>query len=200
MTLKPSTESLQWDQIFHQPNQPYPLDLGCGAGHYLAKLATKNPKINYVGVEIHETLAKLANEEHALLGNYSIVWANLLHHQTMDLLLASLPKGEPSSVSILHPDPNFKKKHKKRDVVTAGLVERFHHDLLPGTLVYVQSDVKEVQLEMNALFTATSSGFESMELFHDAPLLGIPTDREIAAVEDGGHIYRNIYRRVYDLV
>ena len=80
-------------------------------------------------------------------------------------------------------------------------MERFYDDLLPGTLVYVQSDVKEVQLEMNALFTATSSGFESMELFHDdAPLLGIPTDREIAAVEDGGHIYRNIYRRVYDLV
>ena len=133
MTLKPSTESLQWDEIFHQPNQPYHLDLGCGAGHYLAKLATKNPNINYVGVEIHETLVKLANEEHALLGNYSIVWANLLHHQTLDLLLESLPNGEPSSVSILHPDPNFKKKHKKRDVVTAGLGEFY---FLNFTIIY----------------------------------------------------------------
>lgn len=126
--LKPSPESLDWKANLQDPTLPYHLDLGCGTGKYLSLLAKKNKKINWIGVEVNNWIAEEQKEQkenklHA--GNYSFIWANLLHPESLDFILSSLPKGEPTSVSILHPDPCFKKKHKKRDMVSQKLGEFF---------------------------------------------------------------------------
>ena len=36
----------KWENKFHK-KQPMELELGCGKGTFIAKLAVKNPKINY---------------------------------------------------------------------------------------------------------------------------------------------------------
>ena len=199
-TLKPNPDLINWNATSKiNPKHPFHLDLGSGAGHYLATLATTNPATNYIGVEIIEHLVTNANAKHTDLHNYSMVWANLLHPETISELLSSMPNGEPSSISILHPDPNFKKKHKKRDLVTNALLNTLSLELESGTLIYVQTDVEELFEEMILKFTEHYD-FEEVEIENrEEPLLGVATDREAAVLKDGGEVYKKVFRKMHIL-
>ena len=194
--LKPSPESIQWPQVFkNSAASSFHLDLGSGCGEYLSKVALNQPDINWIGVEIKKRMVEYANEKHNGVDNYTMVWANLLNRETLDLLFQSLPTGEPASISILHPDPNFKKKHKKRMLVTESLLDAVSSNVDPGTLVYVQTDVCDMDIEMHAVFDKHLLFEEMKEMELDEPILGVPTNREAAVVRGGGAIYRRCYRR-----
>lgn len=201
-TLKPTPEDLAWSTVFKDSRATeYHLDLGSGSGKYLAQVAKNRPDTNWIGVELKEGLVKDANEQFGPeVPNFSMVWANLLHPQTLDLLFKSLPDGEPSSVSILHPDPNFKVRHKKRDVITARLLDTLAYHLDPGTYVYTQTDVLAMDEDIHALFQRHACFDRMKEVDLDQPLLGVPTDRERYVLEDGEAVYRRCYRRTFDLV
>lgn len=42
----------RWRKTFARPGQPLHLELGCGKGGFLARLASRNPDVNYIGVDI----------------------------------------------------------------------------------------------------------------------------------------------------
>lgn len=69
--------------------------------------------------------------------------------------------------------------------------------LLPGSLIYLQTDVFEKSEEMNELFKAPTSGFEevAIENQEESLLEGIPTDREVNVKKKNGEIWKNIFRR-----
>ena len=64
-------------------------------------------------------------------------------------------------VTILHPDPHFKTKHKKRRIVQATMVRQLAREMRPGARVYLQSDVEELTRgharEIRALFPTGAS-------------------------------------------
>jgi len=202
-SLKPTPESIDWSTIFEQSDaKKYHLDLGSGSGLYLSEVAKENRDTNWIGVEIKENLVNHANDVFGHnVNNYTMIWANLLQNETLSILFNSLPKGEPSSVSILHPDPNFKKRMKKRDLVTKPFVDLLSYHLDPGTLVYTQSDVLQVDHEIHTIFTNHPLFEEMKNIKKDLPLLGIPTDREQAILDEGkSNIYRRCYRRTFELI
>ncbi|RRT85164.1 hypothetical protein B296_00005499 [Ensete ventricosum] len=104
------------------------------------------------------------------------------------------------------PDPHFKKRHHKRRVVQASLVDSISKRLSIGGQVFVQSDVLELALDMRNQFDARFDVFEHVDTIDNIFVcdtqgwvlhnpMGIRTEREIHAELEGARIYRRIYQK-----
>ncbi|TMW64390.1 hypothetical protein Poli38472_013012 [Pythium oligandrum] len=176
-----------WTACFAQPELPIHLDIGCARGKYLNAVAAEaDGRMNFVGVEIRQSVLDEAKEEAELrkLRNIAFIHANMNFQQS--LLIPSLP-GPIQSVSIFHPDPWMKKRHIKRRLVTDEFAQELADLLADRTPIFVQTDVQELFEYMVEIFEA--SGRYDFEPMPTNPF-GIPTDREKFVTNQGGDIYR----------
>ncbi|KAF1877315.1 hypothetical protein Lal_00012087 [Lupinus albus] len=121
-----------WNMVFADPTLPLMVDIGCGSGRFLMWLAKRNPKVsNYLGLEIRQKLVKRAElwVKDMTLDNIHFLFANATI--SFKQLVESYP-GPLRLVSILCPDPHFKKRHHKRRVLQKPLVGAIVDNLIPG--------------------------------------------------------------------
>ncbi|KAA8497635.1 tRNA (guanine-N(7)-)-methyltransferase [Porphyridium purpureum] len=178
--------------FYARPDLPFHVDVGCAKGRFCLEMAQRYPHINFLGLEIREPLVGQANEWAAALGltNVHFLFANALVH--MDTVLAALPFARQSleTVSVLHPDPQFKKRHHKRRTVNAAFASSIAHHLRTGGRVVLQSDVLEVATEMRDIFAARPEfELQSTEWLPNPPM-GIQTERERACLSRNEPVYR----------
>ncbi|KAL9303509.1 hypothetical protein ACSQ67_020772 [Phaseolus vulgaris] len=194
-----------WNQVFADPMLPLMVDIGCGSGRFLMWLAKRTPKQrNFLGLEIRERIVKRAetwakdlalNNIHFLFANATISFKQLVESYPGPLVL----------VSILCPDPHFKKRHHKRRVLQKPLVGAIVDNLMPGGQVFVQSDVLEVALDMRNQFDEVEA-LKHIDVSNPAMLcdsegwllsnsMGIRTEREIHAELEGAKIFRRLYQK-----
>ncbi|URE09297.1 Putative methyltransferase [Musa troglodytarum] len=112
-----------WKEVFRDPSLPLMLDIGSGSGRFLLWLAKNCPeRRNYLGLEIRQKLVERSQfwAEELGLANIHFMFANAT--VSFEPLVSTYP-GPLMLVSILCPDPYFKKRHHKRRVVQASLVD-----------------------------------------------------------------------------
>lgn len=182
-----------WNQVYSNLSLPFHLDLGCARGKFLLEMASLQPNINFLGIEIRQPLVIEANrlKDEQNLTNLHYLFANV--NNSLTEILNSLPVEKIELVMIQFPDPWFKKKHHKRRVVQPEIVEILA-DLLPNKAqVFLQSDIQEVAEEMCELFLANSHfhPLKSEIWLRDNPL-PIMTEREIATINKGEPVYRRM--------
>ncbi|MEA5603406.1 tRNA (guanosine(46)-N7)-methyltransferase TrmB [Nostoc sp. UHCC 0252] len=188
---------LDWEKIFAKPNQPLHLDIGCAKGQFLLKMASIEPNWNYLGLEIREPLVVEANKlrSELALTNLHYLFCNV--NNSLRSLLSSLPPGSLQRVTIQFPDPWFKTRHAKRRVVQPELVAELASYLAVGGVVFVQSDMEFIAVEMRDRFAAHPAyqkvGTE--EWLAENPL-PVPTEREIGTQKKGEPVYRALFERV----
>lgn len=123
--------------------------------------------------------------------------------------LVSTYPGPLTFVSILCPDPHFKRRHQKRRVLQRPLVESISKNLTTGGQVFLQSDVLEVAIDMRMQFDSASKEFMHIDAIGQSFLcdadgwllqnpMGIRTEREIHAELEGSKIYRRLYVKGHD--
>ncbi|KAG6750861.1 hypothetical protein POTOM_045376 [Populus tomentosa] len=219
-----------WKEVFRDPTLPLMVDIGSGpaeagcillasflpsflslystsgSGRFLIWLAKRNPDSgNYLGLEIRQKLVKRAEfwVKELALTNIHFLFANATI--SFRQLVLSYP-GPLMLVSILCPDPHFKKRHHKRRVVQKTLVDNIISHLVPGGKVFLQSDVLDVAVHMRSQFDGESEALQHIdELDRRVPCdsdgwlldnpLGIRSDREIHAEFEGAKIYRRLYQK-----
>ncbi|XP_058743391.1 uncharacterized protein LOC131616152 [Vicia villosa] len=194
-----------WNQVFADPALPLMVDIGCGSGRFLMWLAKRTPKVrNYLGLEIRQRMVKRAElwVKDLALDNIHFLFANA--PISFKQLVESYP-GPLQLVSILCPDPHFKKKHHKRRVLQKPLVGAIVDNLTPGGQVFIQSDVVEVALDMKNQFDEVDALSHIDTLNPAIPCdsdgwllsnpMGIRTEREIHAEFEGAKIYRRLYEK-----
>lgn len=185
---------LDWEKVYTQPNKPLHLDIGCAKGRFLLKMAQIEPNWNYLGLEIREPLVVEANQVRSELGvtNLHYLFCNV--NNSLRSLLSSLPTGTLQRVSIQFPDPWFKTRHAKRRVVQPELVAELANYLAVGGVVFLQSDIKFVAVEMRDRF-AENPAFQQLgtgEWLAENPL-PVPTEREIGTQSKGEPVYRALF-------
>ncbi|KHG00987.1 tRNA (guanine-N(7)-)-methyltransferase [Gossypium arboreum] len=120
--------------------------------------------------------------------------------------LVSTYPGPLALVSILCPDPHFKKRHHKRRVVQTPLVNSILTRLMPEGKVFIQSDVVDVAEDMRKQFDEESGVLQHIDTVDPSVLcdnegwllnnpMGIRTEREIHAEFEGAKIYRRLYQK-----
>ncbi|MCC5647556.1 tRNA (guanosine(46)-N7)-methyltransferase TrmB [Nostoc sp. CHAB 5824] len=190
-----------WEKIYAKPNQPLHLDIGCAKGQFLMNMAKIEPNWNFLGLEIREPLVVEANKLRSELGftNLYYLFCNVnnslrRHSPPQASLLSSLPPGSLQRVTIQFPDPWFKTRHAKRRVVQPELVAELANYLAVGGVVFLQSDMEFVAVEMRDRFAANPA-YQKVgtgEWLAENPL-PVPTEREIGTQKKGEPVYRALF-------
>ncbi|PSB19682.1 tRNA (guanosine(46)-N7)-methyltransferase TrmB [Phormidesmis priestleyi ULC007] len=189
-------QSPDWEKIYADLTQPLHLDIGCGRGRFLLKMAQLQPEWNFLGLEIREPLVEQALSFRDELGLQNLHYLFCNVNNSLPALFTNLEPGTLQQVTIQFPDPWFKRKHQKRRVVQPQVVEELALHLSDRGQVFVQSDVEEVAIEMVDRFSAHAAfQRQGHDWLSDNPL-PVPTERESSTIERGEAVYRALFNKV----
>ena len=187
---------LDWEQIYLNSTQPLHLDIGCARGQFLLEMAKLEPSWNYLGLEIREVLVDdaILTTRKLNLTNLHYLFCNV--NNTLTPLLESLSPKTLQRVTIQFPDPWFKNRHAKRRLLQPQLVAELATYLASGGMVFLQSDIEGLLLEMRDRF-ATHPDFtlQSLEPLLTANPLPVATEREQTTLLRGEPVYRAVFIR-----
>ena len=186
-----------WHHIYADPSRPLLVDLGSARGRFLWRMAQERPEWNYLGLEIRKALIEEANawRDRDQLTNLHYLFCNVTH--ALDEVLASLPEGTLREITILYPDPWFKKKHHKRRMVQPEVVNTIARYLPVEGKVYLMSDVEEVAQYMANLFEKHPAFLRKQPLWLPENPLPVASEREVAALRLGRPVYRTFFVRTF---
>jgi tRNA (guanine-N7-)-methyltransferase len=121
-------EALAAGRAFAAPPREVWLEIGFGAGEHLIEQAKANPDVGIVGCEpfLNGVVAALAGLKRERLSNVR------LRRGDAQGLIEAAPDAFFSRVFILYPDPWAKRRHHKRRVITARMVEALAR-VMPGS-------------------------------------------------------------------
>jgi tRNA (guanine-N7-)-methyltransferase len=185
---------LDWEKIYAKPDQALHLDIGCAKGKFILEMAQLETNWNFLGLEIREPLVEDVNKrrDELKLQNMHCLFCNA--NNSLKPLLSCLVPGTLQRVSIQFPDPWFKNRHAKRRVVQPELVSELAEYLAPGGIVFLQSDIKFVAVEMRDRFSENTAFFRQGdgEWLPENPL-PVATEREIFTLEKSEPVYRVVF-------
>ena len=178
--------------VFANAELPLHLDIGCARGRFILRMAEIEPEWNFLGVEIREPLVGEANRlaEEAGLSNLHYTFCNAM--LSLDELLTNIPAECIQTVTIQFPDPWFKKKHAKRRMINAELVQNIVYKLAYEGRIFVQTDIEFLADEMFDLFRADA---RLREIKTDENPFPVKTEREKAVEDKELRVYRTIFQK-----
>lgn len=126
----------EWEKHFLH-SAPMILEIGFGMGEATAHIAKLKQDKNFIACEVHPPgVGKLMlrlEEEH--LNNVRIV-----QHDAVELLEHMIAPSSLSGVHIFFPDPWHKKRHNKRRLIQAPLVELLASRMSQGAYIHCATD------------------------------------------------------------
>lgn len=183
---------IEIEKIFADPELPLFMDIGCARGRFILQSARADKTQNFLGIEIREPLVtegnRIAQEEN--LENLHYEFCNAMI--ALDRLLEKLPAGILQTVTIQFPDPWFKKKHAKRRMVNAELVETVVSLLAENGKIFVQTDIEFLADEMFDFFRQ-SEFLTEIEITENP--FAFKTEREKAVEDKNLPVYRKIFQK-----
>ncbi len=151
-------------EIFDEPGRPLELDLGCGDGTFLVKMAGQHPERSFLGVE---RLAGRVEKTAKRIRQSGLTNVRVLRLETNYTLNWLLPEGCAARVHLLCPDPWPKKKHEQRQLFrSADFLRGIARVLAPGGELLLKTDDRPYhQQALEAM--ARQAGFRRLEWRED---------------------------------
>ncbi len=135
-----------WEEIFHR-RAPLSVEIGFGSGEFLAQLASRHPKQNFVGIEISRESLRRAEKKIKSLRN-----VRLLMWDGKPALQYLFSPASISCIYIHFPFPWDKKKQKKRRLVDTAFARQVEEKLRTGGKFIFLTDSENYAKEVYALF------------------------------------------------
>ena len=188
-----------WGTPVGAPDAPpaFELEIGPGRGHFILERVAQSEDIRIVGLEIRLKWASLVDERLRRMGHggRARVFA-----EDIRFALPRLASGSLSRVFVHFPDPWWKKRHAKRRLANAPVVEQVARLLRPGGELFVQTDVWDAARAYREAVEA-HGGFSPMGDAAGSPLCtdnpyGARSPRERRVMADGMPIIRLRYQRL----
>jgi tRNA (guanine-N7-)-methyltransferase len=116
---------------------PLVIEIGFGMGIATAQIAQDNPRINYLGIEVHcPGIGRLLWEiERRQLLNIRIIEAD-----AVEVLETMIPNRSVQGFHVFFPDPWPKKRHHKRRLMTRPFTDLLARKLAPRGYIYMVTD------------------------------------------------------------
>ena len=158
----------KWNIFFARPEQPMHLELGCGKGQFISKLAVENPNINYIAIDLVDAMLGLAkrNVEQTYAKVNKEVDNLVLTRFDIDRILQIMDnqdKIERIYINFCNPWP--KGKHRKKRLTHTRQLEKYKEFLVPSGEVYFKTD--DIDLFNSSLIYFEESGFEIIKKTND---------------------------------
>lgn len=153
------------EKVFHNFN-PIHLEIGMGKGNFIIDKAMKNPDINFIGVEMYESvmcraLEKLQDKE---LPNLKLI--------CMDAMgLDSLFAGEIETIYLNFSDPWPKKRHAKRRLTSHVFLPIYDKIFKEEKIIVQKTD--NVGLFESSIVSLSTYGYAIEEISLDLASTGM---------------------------
>ena len=177
----------KWKEAFEK-DQPLHIEIGTGKGRFITGMAKANPDINYIGIELAESvivsaLDRIIEEE---LPNVKLLNVNA------NDLRDYFEKGEVNRVYLNFSDPWPKKRHAKRRLTSRSFLEIYEDVLVDKGEIHFKTDNQG--LFESSLMSFSDYGmlltFVSLDLHNSDYEGNIMTEYEEKFSSKGSRIFR----------
>ncbi|SDX34313.1 tRNA (guanosine(46)-N7)-methyltransferase TrmB [Eubacterium barkeri] len=150
---EPWTLKGHWAEAFPK-SQPLHLELGCGKGQFIAELAQRNPDINYLAIDMIDTVLGLAQRnvraayDGAPVDNLRLTAWDIAR---IDTILDASDTTERIYINFCNPWP--RRRHHKKRLTHPRQLEKYQAFLIPGGEIHFKTDD-------DALYDASLGYFE----------------------------------------
>ena len=125
----------KWNEIFGA-TQPLHIEIGTGKGRFITGMAKANPHINYIGIEMQESVIVSALDR--------IIEEELPNVKLMNVDAAELGKyfapGDVDRVYLNFSDPWPKTRHEKRRLTFKSFLSVYEEILVPKGEIHFKTD------------------------------------------------------------
>jgi tRNA (guanine-N7-)-methyltransferase len=139
---------LLWGEVFGR-EAPVELEIGCGNGRFMARMAAQRPERNFLAIEQSRKYACLAAER---LAKHDVRNARAACAKAHDFLERWTTPGSLDGVHILFSDPWPKRRHAKRRLFRRPFLDLLARSVAPKAPVQVKTDVDWYFADIVALF------------------------------------------------
>jgi tRNA (guanine-N7-)-methyltransferase len=172
---------------------PIEVDLGCGRGTYAWQRALQSSGVNIVALDVRRRWIQDLRKRCLREGVANLRAVRCDVNEDLPLLFKV---GSVSGITIHHPDPWWKKRHRKRRMVRPALVEDLARLLAPGGWIFVQTDVPDLAEDMRTTFNACEKLITAeADKIHSERMGGLRSHREQKCLEKGIPILRMAFVR-----
>jgi tRNA (guanine-N7-)-methyltransferase len=180
--------NFDWSAVFGNA-QPVELEIGFGKGAFLVAAAQAHRDVNYLGIEIERALVWYVASRLAKRG---LTHVRLIHGDARTVLPQHVPPDSLQAIHIYFPDPWWKRRHRKRRLVTREFVASCARALAPQGRIRLATDVEEYFQEIQKLFRAADTLAEVPPATQH-PWPDVVTNFQRKALEQGRSVWRAEY-------
>ena len=171
------------------------IELGFGRGWFLLGRAAHRPDVRILGMETRRKWVHVASKraERQELKNIRVY-----HADARDVLPRIEDSGRVQTVFINFPDPWWKKRQRKRTLISPTLLRELERIIRIGGKLFVQTDVpNRAEYYLSLLNGAEAFRNEDSDgLFHGENPFGAQSHRERKCIEENIPVYRMLFRRI----
>ena len=158
----------RWKDFFKNKENPIHLELGCGKGQFMSKLASSNLNINYIAIDLIDAMLGLAKrnientykEKNLELDNIAITRFDI---ERIPLILDKKDNIERIYINFCNPWP--KGKHRKKRLTHTRQLEKYKTFMSEGAEIYFKTD--DDDLFNSTLLYLEESDFEVLKKTYD---------------------------------
>ena len=158
----------KWKEHYDDSRKPFMLELGCGKGQFISKLAVENQNINFLAIDLVDAMLGLAKRNiEQEYKNENLEPKNVIitrfDIERINLILDK--KDEVGRIYINFCNPWPKGKHRKKRLTHSRQLEKYKEFLKPNAEVYFKTD--DDGLFESSLTYFEESGFEILKKTYD---------------------------------
>ena len=191
----------KWIQEFKNQENPIYLELGCGKGQFISKLAVSHPEINFIAIDLVDAMLGLAKRNvEAKYKEKNIEPKNIVltRFDIERILLILEEQDEIDRIYINFCNPWPKGKHRKKRLTHTRQLEKYRAFLKENGEIYFKTD--DDDLFHSSLLYLEEAGFEVLKKTYDLhaePIFekNIETEHEKMFSEQGIKIKALIARK-----
>ena len=158
----------RWKEQFKNSKNPLHLELGCGKGNFISKLAVQNQNINYIAIDLVDAMLGLAKRNiEQTYEEANIEPENILitRFDIERILLILEKKDEVERIYINFCNPWPRGKHRKKRLTHSIQLEKYKAFLKENGEIYFKTD--DDDLFESTLIYLKESGFEVLKKTYD---------------------------------
>lgn len=131
----PEEHKGKWNLFFRNEN-PLHIEIGMGKGRFIHTLASQNPSVNYIGIEMYSSVLYRAIEKRQELDLPNLYFIRMDAKCLCDVFEA----GEVDRIYLNFSDPWPKERHAKRRLTSPLFLDRYNNALNKTGTVCFKTD------------------------------------------------------------
>ncbi|MGP7818406.1 tRNA (guanosine(46)-N7)-methyltransferase TrmB [Niallia sp. 01092] len=131
----PEENKGKWQHIFEQEG-PIHIEVGTGKGRFISEMAKANPTVNYIGIELQESVIVSALDR---LIEADVPNVKLMNSNAADLT-TFFADGEVDRVYLNFSDPWPKTRHEKRRLTYKTFLKTYEEILVKNGEIHFKTD------------------------------------------------------------